>query len=151
MYYCHKNHYQINSLGIFPGNVPVKNYRINCWGIFIRLFIAGFCSWNFGPSVMGSVNGEVFAVMGPNNCQINSLGIFSGTIRTEMITNENLEILFRLRFRNGKANKFPQIFFRICFHSGHVGHAQVTTTGHTNRPHLRIKIKSRRLSFAFLS
>ena len=29
-YYCHRNHYQINSLGIFPGNVPVKNYRINC-------------------------------------------------------------------------------------------------------------------------
>ena len=37
------------------------------------------------------------------------------TIRTETITNENLEILFRFRFRNGKANKFPQIFFRICF------------------------------------
>ena len=24
-YYCHRNHYQINSLGIFPGKVPVKN------------------------------------------------------------------------------------------------------------------------------
>ena len=35
-YYCHQNHYQINSLGILPGNVPVKNYRINCWGVFIR-------------------------------------------------------------------------------------------------------------------
>ena len=23
-HYCHQNHYQINSLGIFPGNVPVK-------------------------------------------------------------------------------------------------------------------------------
>ena len=34
--YGHRNHYQINSLGIFPANVPVKNYRINCWGIFIR-------------------------------------------------------------------------------------------------------------------
>ena len=28
---------------------------------------------------------------------------------------ENLEILFGFRFRNGKANQFPQIFFRICF------------------------------------
>ena len=27
---------------------------------------------------MGSVNGKVFSVMGPNNYQINSLGIFSG-------------------------------------------------------------------------
>ena len=52
------------------------------------------------------------------------------TICTETITNENLEILFRFRFRNGKANKFPQIFFCICFRHGHVGHAQATTTGH---------------------
>ena len=40
-----------------------------------------------------------------------------------MATNENLEILFRFRFRfrfrNGKANKFPKIFFRICFRNGH--------------------------------
>ena len=35
-------------------------------------------SWNFGLSVMGSVNGKVFSVMGPNNYQINSLRIFSG-------------------------------------------------------------------------
>ena len=27
---------------------------------------------------MGSVNGKVFSVMGPNNYQINLLGIFSG-------------------------------------------------------------------------
>ena len=27
---------------------------------------------------MGSVNGKVFSVLGPNNYQINSLGIFSG-------------------------------------------------------------------------
>ena len=47
-----------------------------------------------------------------------------------MITNENLEILFRFRFRNGKANKFPQIFFCICFRNGRVGHAQATTAGH---------------------
>ena len=53
------------------------------------------------------------------------------TIRTEIITNENLEILFCFRFRNGKANKFPQIFFRICFRNGHVGHAQATAAGHT--------------------
>ena len=52
------------------------------------------------------------------------------TIRTEMVTNENLEILCRFRFRNGKANKFPQIFFRICFRNDHVGHAQATTAGH---------------------
>ena len=52
-------------------------------------------------------------------------------MRTETITNENQEILFRFRFRNGKANKFQQIFFRICFGSDHVGHAQATTPGHT--------------------
>ena len=50
-------------------------------------------------------------------------------IRTEILINENLEILFR--FRNGKANEFPQIFFHSCFRNGHVGHAQATTTGHT--------------------
>ena len=49
----------------------------------------------------------------------------------ETITNENLEILFRFHFRNGKANKFPQIFFRICFRSDHVGHVQARTPGHT--------------------
>ena len=47
-----------------------------------------------------------------------------------MITNKNLEICFRIRFRNGKANKFPQIFFRIRFRNDHVGHAQATTAGH---------------------
>ena len=53
-----------------------------------------------------------------------------------MITNENLEILFRFRFRNGKANKFPQICFRICFRNGHVGHTQATTAGHTYKINL---------------
>ena len=38
----------------------------------------------------------------------------SNTIRTETITNENLEMLFRFRFRND-----------------HVGHAQATTAGLT--------------------
>ena len=33
---------------------------------------------NFGPSVMGSVNGKVFSVMGPHSYQIYSLRIFSG-------------------------------------------------------------------------
>ena len=51
--------------------------------------------------------------------------------RTDMITNENQEILLCFRFCNGKANKFRQSFFRICFRNGHVGHAQATTTGHT--------------------
>ena len=53
------------------------------------------------------------------------------TIRTEKITNENLEILFRFRFRNGKANKFSQILFRFRFRNDHVGHAQATTAGLT--------------------
>ena len=53
------------------------------------------------------------------------------TIRTETITNENLEIIFCFRFRNGKANKFPQIFFRICFRNDDVGHTQATTASHT--------------------
>ena len=64
-FYCHRNHYQIDSLGFFHGDVAVKHYRINCRGIFIRQFIAGFCSRNFGLSVIGSVNGKVFSVMGP--------------------------------------------------------------------------------------
>ena len=42
IYYCHRNYYQINSLGIFSGNVPVKNYRINCWGISIRNSLQDF-------------------------------------------------------------------------------------------------------------
>ena len=61
--------------------------------------------------------------------------IKKGTIRTETITNENLGIFFLVRFRNGKANEFPLIFFRICFHNEHVGHAQpqqqATTTKKT--------------------
>ena len=32
-----------------------------------------------------------------------------------MITNENLEILFRFRFRNGKANKFARFSFAFAF------------------------------------
>ena len=52
------------------------------------------------------------------------------TIHTKMITNKNLEICFRIRFCNGKANEFPQIFFRIRFRNDYVGHAQATTVGH---------------------
>ena len=52
------------------------------------------------------------------------------TIYPRMITNENLKICFRIRFRNGKANKFAQIFFRNRFRNDHVGHAQATTAGH---------------------
>ena len=47
-----------------------------------------------------------------------------------MITIKDLEICFRIRFRIGKANKLPQIFFRICFRNGHVGYTQATATGH---------------------
>ena len=54
-----------------------------------------------------------------------------GAIRTETITNESLETLFPFRFRNGKANRFPQIFFRIRFRNDHVGDAQATTASHT--------------------
>ena len=56
---------------------------------------------------------------------------FGATIRTETITNENLEILFRFCFRNGKPNKSPQIFFHFRFRNDHVGHAQATTAGLT--------------------
>ena len=52
------------------------------------------------------------------------------TIHTKIITNKNLEICFRIRFRNGKVNKFPQIFFRSSFRNDHVGHAQATIAGH---------------------
>ena len=49
-----------------------------------------------------------------------------------MITYENVEILFRFRFGNGKAiNKFPQMFFCTCFRNDDVGHAHATTVGHT--------------------
>ena len=59
----------------------------------------------------------------------------TNTIHKRMTTKKNLEICFRIRFRNGKANKFPQIFFRICFHNDHVGHAQATTAGHAYKIH----------------
>ena len=52
------------------------------------------------------------------------------TTRTEIITNEDLEMLFRFCFRDGKANIFLQIFFRICFCNDHVGYVQATTAGH---------------------
>ena len=48
-----------------------------------------------------------------------------------MITNENLEILFRFRCRHGEASKLPPMFVRFCFRNNHVGHAQATTAGHT--------------------
>ena len=54
-----------------------KNYRINYWGIFIGNSLQDF-AWNFGPSVIGSVNGKVFSVMGPKHYQIDLLGMFSG-------------------------------------------------------------------------
>ena len=46
-------------------------------------------------------------------------------------TNEHLEMLFPFRFRNGKAQTFPQMFFRFHFRNDHVGHAQATTAGLT--------------------
>ena len=39
--------------------------------------------------------------------------------------------LFCFRFHKGKANNFPEIFFRVCLRNHHVGHAQATTAGHT--------------------
>ena len=74
----------------------------------------------------------------PKNRIVVSSSVFLGRrssaailIHIKMITNEDLEICFRIRCRNGKAKKFPQIFFRICFRNDHVGHAQATTAGHT--------------------
>ena len=55
---------------------------------------------------------------------------WADTIGTEMITNENLEIFICNRFRNGKANRFAQIFFRFRFRNDHVGHAPARTAGH---------------------
>ena len=63
------------------------------------------------------------------------------TFCTDMITNVNLKIFIRFRFRNGEANEIPQVFFCICFRNGHVG----TTTGHAYRR----KVTSPRISFAF--
>ena len=63
------------------------------------------------------------------NSDLESFGL--SAIHTRIITNKNLEICFRIRFRNAiETNKFPQIFFRICFRNDHVGHAQATTAGH---------------------
>ena len=67
------------------------------------------------------------------------------TVHTKTITNQNLGICYRFRFRNGKANKFPQIFFRICFRNDHVGQAQATAAGHT------YEIKSNPRDFLSLS
>ena len=53
------------------------------------------------------------------------------TIRTEIVTNENLGMFVCFRSRNGKAGVVPQIFFRICFHNEHVGHAEATAAGET--------------------
>ena len=89
-----------------------------------------------GPGILSSIGAGVWS---------KPPGAFPGsntvpdTIRTETITNENLEILFRFRFRNGNANKFSQIFFRICFRNYCVGHAQATTAGYTPN-HVRAKL-----------
>ena len=59
--------------------------------------------------------------------------ILKYTIRKIKITNEDLGIFARFRFRNGKANEFPQILFRICFRIQHARHAQATTARHTHQ------------------
>ena len=69
---------KLTSLGIFLGNGPVKKYRTNIGGLFMWQFVAGFCSRNFGPSVLGLLSGRAFSGMGPINYQINLLGILSG-------------------------------------------------------------------------
>ena len=55
-----------------------------------------------------------------NNGQDKQLGQNNLAIHTETITNENLGIFFRFRFRNGKANAFPKIVIRFCFRNEHV-------------------------------
>ena len=47
-------------------------------GEFSSWFIAGFCSQNFGPSVIGSVDGKAFPAMSPRKYQINLFGRFAG-------------------------------------------------------------------------
>ena len=64
----------------------------------------------------------------------------SGTIHMETITNENLEILFCFHFRNGKANKLPQIFFRICFR---LGQQQATLTNKNKIPEIFFRFRFR--------
>ena len=61
------------------------------------------------------------------------------TIFTQIITNKNLEICFRIRFRNGKANIFPMICFRICFRICLFW----ARTSHNSRPRLRNKVNPR--------
>ena len=57
-----------------------------------------------------------------------------------------LEILFCFRFRDGKANQFPPDCLSHLFSYWSCW----PRTSHNNRPHLRIKIKSQRFSFAFV-
>ena len=43
------------------------------------------------------------------------MNLFLAISRTETITNENLEILFRIRFRNGKAYASPRYSLAFAF------------------------------------
>ena len=85
-----------------------------------------------GPMETTGDSSQTAPCCGWTRPEMNSKTIYV-TIRKETITNGNLEILFCFRFCNGRTTKFLQIFFRICFHNDHVGHAQATTAGHTDR------------------
>ena len=63
--YCHRNHYHLNSLWRFPGYALVKKNRSSYRGSLNRQRIAGICSWNFGPNVMGSVSNRMACGNGP--------------------------------------------------------------------------------------
>ena len=109
------------------------------------LFLLSFVSW-VGISFLYLVFIVVFLFISLSLYMSVSVSVsLLVTIRTETIWNENLDILFRFRFRNGQASKFPEIFFRICFRSDHVGHAQARTAGHT----YVIKIKIPEMFFCF--
>ena len=57
--------------------------------------MAGLCSRNVGSSVIGSVKGKVFSVMGPKHFQIDSLGMLSSNDPVKNGRKEFTENCFR--------------------------------------------------------
>ena len=78
--------------------VTQKWLRTHFWVTFESLGVT--LGWGTFESLLGHFNS--FCV----SLELGGRLLPNITIRTETITNENLEILFRFRFCNGKANRF---------------------------------------------
>ena len=64
---------------------------------------------------MGSVNGKVFSVMGPNNYQINSLGIFSGNDPVKNLDGQNRQSPIAIDF--GSRTQIAALFAVLPYRS----------------------------------